>query len=331
MTTPGRVRRTLYPALAVAAIGGAGLTAVDEEVRVTNAIGPALVVASGYDPDTDACRRNEVGRGSGTIVLDARLESRPDCESSVAVFAKGAASRRVLDPGWTHGEGSPLDLELEPRHAVALNVLVPYGFTKWARADISRASTIFNTNKAGLVFKAPSVHRYTATELQVVGQGCADAAKARSAGPPLYHEAEINVYYIEVEVESDDDTWMGFNCFEEGVPNVIYISVDERSITTLAHELGHALNLRGPTGHTNPSDGNPGMETFTDRNLMYSMVDMETSAARNALSLGQIFRMNWDAASLVNTVTAVRSSLQCQADAIASAPCPRLSVDPEHP
>ena len=331
MSTRGRVRRrTVYPAIVLTAIGGAGLTAVDEAVRVTNAIGPALLVVSGYDSVAGECRRNEISRGSGTIKLDMQLESPQDCQSSVAVFGKGVASRRVLDPGWTHDEQSPLDLTLEPRFAVALNVVVPHGVTKWARADISRASSIFNTNKAGLVFKPSSVRRYTAAEPQVVGQGCGDAAAVRSAGPPLYREAEINVYYIDVE-EPSDVTWMGFNCFEEGLPNVIYISTDAPSITTLAHELGHALNLRGASGHTDPSAGIPGMETFTDRNLMYSAADMETSTERNALSLGQIFRMNWDGSSLVNAGVAGRASLQCQADAVASAPCPRLSLDPEHP
>jgi len=321
--------RVLVPLAFLPTLAGFALVAAIERVKITNAPGGAVVVASGFDSGGGVCRIHEVLQGSGTIDVTGTLRHTDACESSIAVFAKGRSSLRMLDPPWTHSGEPPLTLSLELRVPVALNVVVPFGATRWARADTSRASAIFNANRAGVVFSAPSVRRYTDAEAEIVGGGCHDVAAVVAAGLPLYDASALNVYYVNVDVETNADAWMGYNCFEAGRPDVIYISVDARSVTTLAHEIGHAFGLRGATGHTNPSEGNAGMDAFTDRNLMYSMVNMQTSRERNTLSLGQVFRMNWDDSSLLNDLVPNRPLVGCQATATANLPCPKLSLDPE--
>jgi len=82
--------------------------------------------------------------------------------------------------------------------------------------------------------------------------------------------------------------------------------------TTLAHELGHLLGMVGGVEHTHDYDVQ--LEGFDLSNVMASYLDDQGSAERSHLSLGQAFRMNWDANSfLVQRVLGIEG-LSCGDD-----------------
>jgi hypothetical protein len=100
--------------------------------------------------------------------------------------------------------------------------------------------------------------------------------------------------------------------------------------TTLAHEIGHKLALNGDLGHTtywwNQEQG------FTTRNVMWTFESDEVLAARDHVSLGQVFRMNRHKSSLASMPPYDQPSVDCgedMDDAAGNDSCPCLGLDVE--
>lgn len=85
----------------------------------------------------------------------------------------------------------------------------------------------------------------------------------------------------------------------------------------LAHELGHALGLRGGQGHTQA------IGLFESHNVMWS----EDEPTRLHFSLGQAYRMNLDPASWLLTPLPTPPPSTCEP---ASSTCPTLALDVRH-
>ena len=135
---------------------------------------------------------------------------------------------------------------------------------------------------------------------------------------------------------------MGYNCVDTMTgnsgpkPNIIFISLGARTPSTLVHELGHALGLQGPTGHTGPP-GLWGVDTamtgFTPTNIMWTGLDPDEAAQQKHLSLGQAYRMNaanesWLHANGAAVSGSGLSARACHAKSwLDKAPCPPLAFD----
>lgn len=322
-----RAVRTRHAAVLLALCGFAGF-AVEARVKLKTAVGTAVLVASGQDGDK--CLRHKLVTGTGTLVIGNALESASGCRSELVVFSKGRESDRLVAPAWTSDPAQPLEVTLSQRLDVPVNLVVRSGqqsVAGWAKADVALANAIFNDNRVGMRFVTGPVYRNSAAQAEILTKDCEGVADLRAAGPPLYRPDRINVYYVSLDYY---DTWSGYNCFQSGAPNVIFISRSGSVPTTLAHELGHALNLRNASGHTDPSEGNAGMESFGEDNLMYSWADDQ--GERDHLSVGQVFRMNWDGESWLNegnVAQPVRPVIDCQDSATVAGACPKLSLDLE--
>ena len=125
---------------------------------------------------------------------------------------------------------------------------------------------------------------------QVNGPGCGGLTTLSLA---QFDANRINVYYVDVP-------FTGYYCRD--IPAIFIGSTP--SVSTLAHELGHAFSL----GETNGSDDYDNDDTtvdFGDQNMMLVGGD---PALRASFTLGQVFRMTVDGASQLNILN-VRTGL----------------------
>jgi hypothetical protein len=319
------------------AVAGAGLlagasTAVDEGKVDVSALGSrtALVIATGGDDES--CFDHMAKSGSGLVSL-GRDADADWCRHEVVVQAQDQGM--VLDtlPVFTSGVYKPA---LSPRVSVTLNLRVPQGVA-WlkdlAQKQVDLADTLLNHNRAGitlaLVGSAPQ--EYSSIEAPTVGTSCAavDALIRSKPESQLYQPASINIYYVENITGGGSRAPEGYDCFEWGAPNVIYVwwyAMDN----ILAHELGHALGLQYRNGHVSVLDG------FTDANLMIAEQARSEAILQDHWTAGQVYRMNADTRSVLNlpagvgdAARAFRTGIKrvCQDDPKALSPCPPLAFE----
>jgi hypothetical protein len=155
------------------------------------------------------------------------------------------------------------------------------------QCDLATANLLFRAGRTGLRFHIVNHldQSNDQTAIQQIGTGC--EAGVEQTGH--FTEGMINVYYV----QRATDNAQGVQCGATS-PNVIYVS-SFATVTTLAHEFGHAFSLEH-VGDVDVSfyadaDGTP---RFTLDNLMWS-----GGAWQNDLSLGQTFRINEDASSML--------------------------------
>jgi hypothetical protein len=286
-----------------------------------------------------SCLNDALFQGSGPFAV-GDLITPGGCASELTVFARGRALLRI-NPSWSDG----VDTVVAPRgpslRRVEVDVYVVssgMNSANWARLDLVRAGTLFDDSRVGLSFdssKFVTSTSLTNADKATIGDNCqqADALK----GSSLYNPNRINVYVIPSITSEGLNTWRGYNCWEkkppgnpDGTPNIIYISVSWHSPTTLAHELGHALGLRGKVGHTGGPDSR--MDGFESTNLMWKGLDGDGTKAQDWFSLGQAFRMNADTHSWLNRAAGSSSTgpqpLACSPTSPKSkTPCPPLAFD----
>ena len=278
--------------------------------------------------------------GSGTINLGDRIEDKVICPSEVTAFTGGQAVELDGTPTWSHDLTDPLEMTMRAPLSVPIRLYVPSGWAEpqKARDELNLATTLAAQNRAGLVFAAPSSVTYSPAQATIIGTGCGGVANLTLNGPAsgLYDPNVINVYYV-----YNSEGWAGYNCHVVPLPtaattgsvadNVIFISIWYRAVTTLTHELAHSLGMRGAVAHVN------GLAGFTTKNLLMSGVDLNTTAAQDHLSLGQVYRMSLDKLSWLNHTrpngaAPIRSgtSRVCQNSPLRAPnePCPRLALDP---
>ncbi len=313
----------------------------DDAIALSPSNVPGVVVVGGKGRNT--CLRNKVFRGSGTIDLDDRIEAKASCPSEVAAFSRSRGVELNVAPAWSHSVTNPLPVTMKPPVSVPIRLYVPsvWPDAQKAEVELNLARTLAAQNRAGLVFAAPSSVPYSSAEATIIGTGCGGVANLTLNGPPdsLYDPNVINVYYI--YAIDGSSAIMGYNCHVVPLPtaattgsvadNVIFISIWYRAVTTLTHELAHSLGMRGEVAHANGLDG------FTTKNLLMSGLDLNTTAAQDHLSLGQVYRMSLDELSWLNHTrpngtAAIRSgtSRACQNSPLRATnePCPELVLDP---
>jgi hypothetical protein len=166
-----------------------------------------------------------------------------------------------------------------------------------ALAELGDATDLFNLNRAGVLFKVVDTKRLwslsaadqaAAHTAITAPTGSIDDCAPALAGSSYFKPGKVNVYYVESLPITGA---AGLTCRRVDA-NIIYISNDDRGGTTLAHELGHALSLE----HIGDHNSGPWYVGIGNTNLMWGT----ESADRASLTLGQVYRANGDARSVLH-------------------------------
>ena len=327
MMSPGRL-----PGLFLAAALGALGVQQDQVVLQKAAAGddPVVVLEGCQDPVGFAA--------SGPVDLGEVGPGK--CSPALAVFARNH-SLMESRPAWTSGRDNVgIVMGPAPRR-VEVDLYVASGASDaetWLTNDLSRATTIYDEARTGITFLQHKVvprDQLTDADMARIGRGCAQVDLLQ--GSALYDAARINVYLVSSILHDGDHTARGYNCYEpgegntNGAPNIVYISVLRHSTTTLAHELGHALGLRGKCGHAGSAKlvKIPGLDSS---NVMWTRLVSSSVRKQIHFALGQGYRMNAHANSWANAAGAAVSApgvepRQCQSGPDGDAPCLPLAFD----
>jgi hypothetical protein len=256
----------------------------DDRIELTNNAGndSAVVVWSGRRKTaaTETCLSYENARTNGTASLGSLVPQGACPSSNAAVFSDDNAmffDSSVTE--WTTNPGDVLSVDLQERVQVPVRVFVanPMAGSVPAHA-VDTANAIYNENNVGIVFDA-TITPVEITEANVIGaRNCSRNEdgwmQLQSLG--LYGKDQINVYYVK-------QGFTAVNCDKKR--NAIFIGTTS-GISTLAHELGHALSLKHPVASS----------TLTSLNIM------RPTPFTNHVSEGQAFRMNTQCNSTINTM-----------------------------
>ena len=181
--------------------------------------------------------------------------------------------------------GQPKDLE------VPLVLWVP-DYTvihDWAPADVwnlalndrAYANEVLKRNRTGLKLGDPRAEHYDIGT--TVSEDCLGERPTPVGGA-------LNMYYVAGEPE---DSAAGENCGG----GTLLVSIANAMSGTAIHEIGHALGIE----HA----GEVGIEDLTD-NVMAIRLN-STYLQRSRLTLGQVYRMNWDRSSWLLSTTGTRA------------------------
>ncbi|HEX6314362.1 MAG TPA: hypothetical protein VFZ73_05860 [Gemmatimonadaceae bacterium] len=248
-----------------------------------------------------ACVAYESSIADPTVILDD-VSYDVACEVEIDVFAPGlGAFARNVDPGTAGSEQWLLDAIASGTMSIALPPLTRVPVRLWLvglnseiptvrlvrKKQLDKALPILDVLAAGLTMDTSSV------ELNALGvvPNCANASTI-AANLAIYEPSRINVYIVH-GYDNDPTSSYGFNCFEQGHPEILFISWGNAFLhpTTLVHELGHAMGLQLPSadyGHTY------GEADFSDWNLMAGGPEVKD------ISIGQLYAMNFSTLSWLN-------------------------------
>jgi hypothetical protein len=301
------------------------LSTAPDMVKLSNqkpATAQAAVLIDG--PVPGSCANDDVFLGSGTIAVGNLLAPSNSCPAEVATFSSGNAM--MLDAPvntWTDNGGDLRNEALTPPLRVPLVIWVaapvPSGTNK-PLDDLKDAAVLFSDNRAGIDFDTSSSAVRSATSMaaqQTIGYGCATATGL--PGSAYYIEARLNVYYVD---HIDPNLARGWTCVDRSEAGIIYVSMNDRVNTTLAHEIGHALGLQIPfDGHTDP------INALDQSNLMWSLQDV---VVRDKVTLGQAYRLNAERLSWLNGSAGLRPgqpTRDCGCNPFHADVCPVLPRD----
>jgi hypothetical protein len=200
-----------------------------------------------------------------------------------------------------------------------------------AEADVGRARDLLELGRTGFDVQYIGTGPTTivdAIRIAAVGSDCLAANALAAAGSPdNFTPNATNVYYVRDLGLSE----RGLACLhnDNRAEEIVYVSLDGHSETTLAHEVGHVLGLAFPNfGHALATQG---LDPVT--NVMAEVLNSTTANGRFHFSLGQAFRMSLDDESWANQPVAplIRPagslSLECQCETHVRSPCLRLGED----
>ena len=267
-----------------------------------------------------------VTAGKGPLTVGDLPGAAAGCAPELAVFVQGAGLHLDANPDWVAGG---MTITASAMTVIPLNVWVvsnSAGRLDWAASDIDEANRLLDENLVGMQLTSATMDETRrlaigSAEAATIGQGCDAVPGLVAKGPPLYEPAQVNVYFVSTVVFEEDNTYRGYTCTDSpGNGNIVYVSLQRHTHTTLAHELGHVLTLQ----HSNPP-----VSGFDQTNLMWSYLETAKEYNhRSAFSLGQAYRMNVDQRSWVNRAASRGMPPRtCQDDDTRRQPCPALHID----
>lgn len=280
----------------------------------------AVVLLDGKQPS--GCVNDGTYRDSTAVDVDNVLPSN-DCSSEVIVMSDDNALEIVSPVNlWTEAVSDRLTVDLQAPLTLPLRIWSVHGdhqlVQQKAEADLAWANVAFGDSHAGIVFPAEFTDK----------TGDADSAKSyaycnlhmeiiQDIG---YEPGKLNVYYVDRVLEASP-TSVGVWCGTFGVGAIILVE-NTAPISTLAHELGHALSLGHVDAVDLDADGNPDFELWT--NVMSTGSD---SGITPTFTEGQAFRVNANESSFLNAI-GVRSGVtrNC-AEGDYNWMCPAVTLD----
>ena len=241
-----------------------------------------------------------------TVAVEAALGRNltPGCDPpEVAIFSPELGAQVELAafaapnvPPWTTSEDVlTRSLPALRKVPVHLRMHVTPSLTTEAEIEIEDvASAIFSQAGAGISFTVDDVVEGGA-DLTFATASCADTVLLRTKYSVDLMQRRLYVAYVDKLTPE----YRGFACERRSSHQgaVVFVTPG-RSVTTAAHELGHAMGLNNPLpwwGHTGTFIGT--LHGFDVTNLMWTGTDTESPFARYSISTGQAYRMNADAAS----------------------------------
>jgi hypothetical protein len=310
-TVPGStatvtVKVGLLDATTTISVVGAPTTSQDVVVAKYSGKAPAVAIVNGVSQANPGQCSTEIGALVGRWTIADLASPCVGVHSGWEAFVLDADHRAVfVSPGWTPGtnradaapaQGPPLDVPI----ALRIMVFDPLATTAaaleaertrvrlLAQDEISKARGYLAESRAGITLSEHDTRVIPVSETVSFGT-CAEG-EHQTSSYDVNHV--LHVYYVD-EVES----LKGLTCpaHHRRPRDVLYVSVDVHSPTTFIHELGHALGLTLPgQGHTDLMGG------FDASNVMTSGDDDKDPVGRRRLTVGQVFRINADAASWLN-------------------------------
>jgi hypothetical protein len=205
----------------------------------------------------------------------------------------------------------------------------------WVQGQAKQAFAILNGLRAGIGVSWNGTFEHTLRDPETGAAGPVENPLAVCTsiddfiGPYSVRQAVPELFIVFVpSIHGADGALTGFACVPhpDWVGRAILISTSDYNVTTLVHEIGHILSLNGSYldgagGHTN---GRPG---FDVGNIMDKTDYLPYRAARNHLTLGQLYRMNAHPHSWLNTILTTDLMLRDCATSEARGVCPALAAD----
>lgn len=186
------------------------------------------------------------------------------------------------------------------------------------------ASDLYNSNRAGVWFKAEAPADFCNDPAALASLGYGPHLSAfpnfwdvvcppAHTRPSRFTPGMINVYFV----YSIFGGLKGLYC-PRADSNVVLISTQLADEATLAHELGHAYALQHTRGSVDgpPYDWYPG--ELKNDNIMWT----EDATSRTTFSLGQVFRMIADSASMLHRNGNLRGVRRCPGNWVTVATAP---------
>lgn len=222
----------------------------------------------------------------------------PGCPTELSAFANARAPALDVAPTPViNGANSVITEPLPAPWIVKLRVIYEYGKGDSAAvAGLDLAADLLDANAMGISLVIADGPDFLSADINgstgavhpfvlAIQKGCAAVA----AEPGLVAPDRLNVYLVR------EDQWIpgwesyyGFNCFESGSPNIIFLR-EKHVPETLVHEIGHALSLRHAGWGFQL-----GYYGWTDDNLMQdSAFDPDAPRPIDHFSLGQAYRANF--------------------------------------
>jgi hypothetical protein len=293
--------------------------------------GQAIVVANGHRADSQPCQRGyELSVASPTAQFGNFLAA-PPCEADIAAFGKGRGMGfEDASQKWTDNPGDQVGISLAPRLSqIPLNIFILSGdqYTDdpsksvevrrtSAGDDVTRALQMYDDYMTGISFSVTQVVDETMSQTfsaDLLTADCNDVGRFgqfKAVDPEKTAVKGINVFYSDGQ-----DGYLGQTCHENSNFASIVIVISQGATgDILAHELGHALLSKD---HYNPY-GVP-----LD-NLMMSPTSYPAS-----LTIGQAFRMNLNAVSILNTGGFRMGPTKTCPDSAGAPNCPDITLRPQ--
>jgi hypothetical protein len=315
---------------------------------------------------TPECKNDLVSSGSmggaalhfNALPLDS---STPTCHGAAWILSPDHAPEYSNNPGdfhWTDGTG---DVYARVLAASRLRIPVTIWISNLPDAErislrsklndylLPKANGLLQTSFAGLRLTRDEASDGLPEIIDVktiidpatgeppydkIGNGCDSFASIR-ATPSIYKSESINVYYV---TSLSGDTPRGYDCYEWGAPNIVFMQSNLEDYWTLLHEVGHALGLQRPDwGHT---DALPGFYRDSDGNGLNLMAVYVNTP--DYFSAGQAVRMHVSDESWLNTPTGANGTVRSRQAATGITPlvsscgcplslenddCPRQRID----
>lgn len=280
----------------------------------------AVVLLDGKQPS--GCMDDGTYRGSTMVDVDNVLPSN-DCSSEVVIMSDDNALE-VVEPVsvWTEAAGDRLTVDLKDPLSLPLRIWSVHGdhqsVQQQAEADLAWANVAFGDSHAGIIFPAEytdktedadptNSYAYCNLHMDII----------EDIG---YETGKLNVYYVDRVLENGP-TAVGAWCGTFGRGGIILIE-NTAPISTLAHELGHALSLEHIDDVDLDADGRPDFEMWT--NIMSTG---SNPALTPTFSEGQAFRVNINERSFINAIGVRSDVIRHCAAGEHNRVCPAVTLD----